>query len=1563
MRLTRRAIITLATGLAIPTAVLSAVPPQPRAGEPLVDLTWGQSQRFIDGRQAYITPLVPAQGLGPAFNRHSCVDCHETPIGGWSSIKVTHFGLESPGGFDFLEHLGGPVLQADAISDDCREQVPTIANHIRQRVTPSVLAFGLVEAIPDAALLALADPNDANGDGISGRAHMVQPLESPTGPQRVGRFGWKAQIATVRSFSGDAARTEMGLTNAVVTQETAPNGDQSQLAACDTIPEIEDRSIGGAATFVDRVTDFQRFLAPPPQSPRGGMTGETIFTQIGCAACHTPSFVTSTDAAIEPALRGRTIRPYSDFLLHNMGALADGIPDGQALPGEMKTPPLWNLHTRPVLLHDGSVIQGDFATKVTAAILAHAGEATASRNAFQALPPASKAQVLAFLDSLGRNDFDADGDGLLTGSDLASAISNSNDLDVSPDEPWAVADLDQDRRIEPDEIAQLQQLLGVSADCNQDGVADWIQIAAGTVTDANQNGEPDECDQSLCIGRAVRRQGTGGTIPDNSPLNPLIRTVTLPTLTGNPTVREIRVVLDINHTWLSDLTITLQRGTDTPIALHSGCGGTNDVIGVYRFLDTAWEGAPGSLVRLCEGQLIDQGGSNPETQFRYATGTYRPNQGTASTGFQAVRGLPLAGTWTLRITDSRLQDVGTLNAWAIEVRYTDPAPTDCDGALGPDCEQIAQNPTRDCDQDGALDACQAMAGDCDGDGRRDRCQVHDGTAQDCDGNGVLDHCDLAAGTVEDCNNNGTPDACDRADGEPDQDNDGALDVCERNLGDLNLDGVVDGTDLTSLLSAWGSNNAEADINGDGVVGGTDLAALLAAWGQTPWAQPTLAAVAPTTGPAAGGTLITLTGTNLLGATGVTVGGVAATSVQVVNSTTVTAITPAGTAGLKAVSVTTAGGTATLVSGFTYLPPPPTLVSVAPTTGPAAGGTLITLTGTNLLGATSVTVGGVAATSVTVVSSSTVTAVTPAGTVGAKTVAVTTPSGTASLASGFTYATVVVPPWATLLEAAPSPAVVTDATLRAAITATGLAWRVKDTATQIEFVLIPPGTFNMGCSASQQHGCGSGENPVHPVTLTNAFYLGRYEVTQAQWQAEMGSNPSYFQSASTHVPLAQVPQRPVDRVDWTPIQGFLSQTGMRLPTEAEWEYAYRAGTTTAFHGYTGQLSGTNDDSLLGNIAWFGSNSNSQTRPVGGKLGNGFGLHDMAGNVYEWVNDWYVPNYYSTSPSVNPPGPSSGSYRVLRGGGRNFGSSFCRASNRNVDVNPDVPFNSIGFRVARDPFSVTTPSWATLLEAAPDPAVVTSSTLRAAITATGLAWRVRDTATQIEFVLIPPGTFNMGCSASQQYGCASQENPVHQVTLTNAFYLGRYEVTQAQWTARMGSNPSGFQSASGQVPLAQVPQRPVETVSWNTIQGFLSQTGMRLPTEAEWEYAYRAGTTTAFHGYTGQLSGTNDDSLLGNIAWFSGNANSQTRPVGGKLGNGFGLHDMAGNVYEWVNDWYGSNYYSTSPSVNPPGPSSGVDRVLRGGSWINNSGNCRASFRDGNVPGNSVSFFGFRVARTP
>jgi formylglycine-generating enzyme required for sulfatase activity len=286
-----------------------------------------------------------------------------------------------------------------------------------------------------------------------------------------------------------------------------------------------------------------------------------------------------------------------------------------------------------------------------------------------------------------------------------------------------------------------------------------------------------------------------------------------------------------------------------------------------------------------------------------------------------------------------------------------------------------------------------------------------------------------------------------------------------------------------------------------------------------------------------------------------------------------------------------------------------------------------------------------------------------------------------------------------------------------------------------------------------------------------------------------------------------------------------------------------------------------------------------------------------------------------------------------------------------------------RTETSPANSASLSWATLIEALPDPAVVTNAALREAIIATGLPWRVRDNATQIEMLLVPPGTFDMGCAASNAYLCISHENPVHQVTLTNAFYIGRYEVTQAQWTARTGSNPSFFQSPSAEVPAAQVPNRPVETVSWDTIQGFLSATGLRLPTEAEWEYAYRAGTTTAFHSMPGFLNGTNDDAQVGNIAWFKSNSRNQTRPVGGWAANALGLHDMSGNVEEWVNDWYSGTYYASSPSTNPPGPARGAHRVLRGGSWGVVSYSLRSSCRSDDTPGGAFYSVGFRVARNP
>jgi formylglycine-generating enzyme required for sulfatase activity len=273
-------------------------------------------------------------------------------------------------------------------------------------------------------------------------------------------------------------------------------------------------------------------------------------------------------------------------------------------------------------------------------------------------------------------------------------------------------------------------------------------------------------------------------------------------------------------------------------------------------------------------------------------------------------------------------------------------------------------------------------------------------------------------------------------------------------------------------------------------------------------------------------------------------------------------------------------------------------------------------------------------------------------------------------------------------------------------------------------------------------------------------------------------------------------------------------------------------------------------------------------------------------------------------------------------------------------------------------VTIPTWATVVQAQPDPAVVTDPGLRAAITATGRPWRVRDTETQVEMLLVPPGTFQMGCiMGSNQAGCFTVEQPVHRVTLTKAFYLGRYEVTQAQWVARRGYNPSFFQSPSTQVPADQVPNRPVDRMSWYSCHLFnLGRTSFRLPTEAEWEFACRAGTQTPFY------NGSTDENTLGTLAWCSTNSDGQTHPVGLKAANALGFHDMLGNVWEWVNDWYGT--YPSGAQTDPTGPVSGSSRVVRGGSWGTISGGVRSSYRTPSAPGTTnYEIFGFRVARDP
>jgi formylglycine-generating enzyme required for sulfatase activity len=222
---------------------------------------------------------------------------------------------------------------------------------------------------------------------------------------------------------------------------------------------------------------------------------------------------------------------------------------------------------------------------------------------------------------------------------------------------------------------------------------------------------------------------------------------------------------------------------------------------------------------------------------------------------------------------------------------------------------------------------------------------------------------------------------------------------------------------------------------------------------------------------------------------------------------------------------------------------------------------------------------------------------------------------------------------------------------------------------VDFVRIAPGSFLMGCSPGDEE-CYPEEKPAHRVVITRAFEMGKYQVTQAQYEAAMGANRSYFQG----------PKLPVEGVSWDDAQKFCEALTAkkdgyryRLPTEAEWEYAARGGDVRSHYGN------------LDEVSWYRDNSGGSTHPVGEKKPNAFGLYDTLGNVWEWVNDWYRLDYYSHSPEADPPGPLMGEFRVARGGSwRGVARGLARVSSRYV-LRPSVRSIVVGFRCVRAPVS--------------------------------------------------------------------------------------------------------------------------------------------------------------------------------------------------------------------------------------------------------------------------------------
>jgi CxxC motif-containing protein (DUF1111 family) len=382
----RIAKLTSMAMLALLTIVGCRKPPQP--GDPLEGLTEEQLATFNRGREMFDSVFTPETGLGPLFNSVACGECHEDPVAGGSGDEVElHASLVRDDGFcDPLADRGGPVYQLsvtealrDALGIDA-EPVPEEADR-GFRSSPDVLGFGLLDAVPDSTLLALADPDDADGDGISGRVNRFFD-------GRIGRFGRKALVPTLAEFNEGAFQIEQGVTNPNVPDEGTVGGEPIP----DGVDPLPDPEID--AEFVRNADAFVRFSAPPARAKLRGTArrGEQVFGEVGCAACHVA--VLRTGGHEVDALAYKDVYAYTDLLLHDMGPDLADICLGRATRSEFRTEPLMGLSLAERFLHDGR------ASTIAEAIEAHSGEAAAARTAYGALSQQDRDALLAFLEAL-----------------------------------------------------------------------------------------------------------------------------------------------------------------------------------------------------------------------------------------------------------------------------------------------------------------------------------------------------------------------------------------------------------------------------------------------------------------------------------------------------------------------------------------------------------------------------------------------------------------------------------------------------------------------------------------------------------------------------------------------------------------------------------------------------------------------------------------------------------------------------------------------------------------------------------------------------------------------------------------------------------------------------------------------------------------------------------------------------------------------------------------------------------------------------------------------------------
>ena len=550
------------------------------------------------------------------------------------------------------------------------------------------------------------------------------------------------------------------------------------------------------------------------------------------------------------------------------------------------------------------------------------------------------------------------------------------------------------------------------------------------------------------------------------------------------------------------------------------------------------------------------------------------------------------------------------------------------------------------------------------------------------------------------------------------------------------------------------------------------------------------------------------------------------------------------------------------------------------------------------------------------------------------------------------------------------------------------WSDEYKTTKMVLRKVKAGKFAMG-SPEDELGRHPTTEVQHGVTLTKDYFIGVFETTQKQYELIVGNNPAHYKGN----------MRPVECVSYDMIRGaekgtnwpannevdansFLgilrakTNKAFDLPTEAQWEYACRAGSTTSLNNGN-NLTNMYEDGSLNKLARNYYNHNdgkgdyNEHTTVGSYLPNAWGLYDMHGNIYEWCLDWY--SEYNGD-VTDPKGNEEGDWRILRGGSFDSQTVECRSANRNSQFPSINCYDFEGFRVVLESENSSTSSDDTYLVIdLSDGTNAESYPISYLDDVPEGGWSDEYKTTKMVLRKIKAGEFTMGSPAGE-LGRYSDEVQ-HEVTLTEDYYIGIFETTQKQYELIVGNNPAYYQGS----------MRPVECVSYDKIRGnekgafwpangtvdatsFLgilrAKTSKRfdLPTEAQWEYACRAGTTTSLNDGNNITNMVTDGNLnkLGryyrNRDDGKGGYTNATATVGSYFPNGWGLYDMHGNVSEWCLDWIGS--YEGN-ATDPKGATEGYNRILRGGYFYSYPYSCRSAYRIASAPFSESVDYGFRI----